>query len=100
VKVSGKQSNRLAEISDSIPNRRDIQDSKSVPTSSPVGQNEPSVPIGSHTQPSEPRGDKNRIINMAAKRAVCAGLGKERGEAVRLLWAKNREIWERNREHG
>jgi hypothetical protein len=38
-----------------------MEDSKSVPTGSPVGRNEPPVPIGSHTQPSEPIGDKNRI---------------------------------------
>jgi hypothetical protein len=44
--------------------------SKSVPVGSPVGQNEPPVPIGSHTQPSEPIGDKNRITSMTIKRAV------------------------------
>jgi hypothetical protein len=40
-----------------------MENSKSVPVGSPVGQNEPPVPIGSQTQPSEPIGDKNRITN-------------------------------------
>jgi hypothetical protein len=56
---------------------RGVVDSRSVPTGSPVGQNEPPVAIGSHAQPSEPIGDKNRIISMALKRAVYAGVGKE-----------------------
>jgi hypothetical protein len=38
-----------------------MEDSESVPVGSPVGQNEPPVPTGSHTQPSGPIGDKNRI---------------------------------------
>jgi hypothetical protein len=49
-----------------------MEDSKSVPVGSSVGQNEPPAPIGCHTQPSEPIGDKNRVISMALKRAVCA----------------------------
>jgi hypothetical protein len=63
---------QLAEISDYIGNRREMDDSKPVPIGSPVGQNEPPVPISSHTQPSEPIGDKNRITSMALKRAGCA----------------------------
>jgi hypothetical protein len=54
-----------------------MEDSKSVPVGSPVGQNEPPVPIGSHIQPSEPIRDKNRITRMALKRAGGAGVGKE-----------------------
>jgi hypothetical protein len=54
-----------------------MEDSKSVLVGSPVRQNEPSVPIGPRTQPSEPIGDKNRITSMALKRAVYAGLGRE-----------------------
>jgi hypothetical protein len=30
-------------------------------------------------QPSEPIRDKKMITNMAVKRAVCAGLGREKG---------------------
>jgi hypothetical protein len=47
VKVGGNQSNRFAEISDYIGNRREMKDSKSVPVGSPSGQNEPPVSIGS-----------------------------------------------------
>jgi hypothetical protein len=57
VKAGGKQSNRLAEVLGYIRNRKEMDD-KSVPIGSPVGQNEPPVPIGSHTQPSEPIGDR------------------------------------------
>jgi hypothetical protein len=89
MKAGGKQSNRLAEILDYIGKRREMEDSNSVPDGSPVAQNEPPVPIGSHTQPSEPIGDKNRITIMALKRAGGAGLGKDRGEAVRAWWAGN-----------
>jgi hypothetical protein len=39
---------------------------------------------------SEPAGDKNRITSMALKRAGYAGLGKGRGDVVRVLWAENR----------
>jgi hypothetical protein len=69
VKGGGKQSNRLAEFSDYIINRREVEDCKLVPVGSPVGQNEPLVPIGSQIQPSEPIGDKNRISIRALKRA-------------------------------
>jgi hypothetical protein len=41
--------------------------------------NQPPVPIGSQTQPSEPIRDKNRINSLALKRAVFAGLGENRG---------------------
>jgi hypothetical protein len=64
VKASGKQNNQFAEISEYVENRREIEDSKSVPVGSLVGQNETLEPIGSHTQPSEPIGDKNRITSM------------------------------------
>jgi hypothetical protein len=77
-KTGGKQSNRLAEISDSIGNRREIEDCESVAVGSPVGQNELSVSIGSQTQPSEPIGDKYRITSLALKSTVCAGLGNDR----------------------
>jgi hypothetical protein len=62
----------FAEISDYI-RRTEVGDSKSVPVGSPVGQKEPPVPIGSHAQPSEPIGDKNRIISMALKRPFVLG---------------------------
>jgi hypothetical protein len=55
-----------------------MEDANSIPVGSPVGQNEPPVPIGSHTQPSEPIGDRNRIASLAVKKAVFAGLGKYR----------------------
>jgi hypothetical protein len=51
---------------------------KSISIGSPIGQNEPPVPIGSHTQPSEPIGDKNRVGSLFAS------LGKDRGEVMRL----------------
>jgi hypothetical protein len=35
-----------------------MEDSKAVPVGLLVGQNETLVPIGSHTHPSEPIGDK------------------------------------------
>jgi hypothetical protein len=68
--------------------------SKSVPVGAPVGQDEPPVPIGSQTKPSEPTRDKNNITYRALKRAVCAGLGKDRGVVVRVWWADNRVVWE------
>jgi hypothetical protein len=56
----------------------EIKDRKLVPVGSPIGQNEPSVPIGSHTQPSEQTAHKNRITSLAMKRTVCVSLGKDR----------------------
>jgi hypothetical protein len=44
-----------------------MEDSKWAPIGSAVGQIEPLLPIGSHTQPSEPVGDKNRINSMVFK---------------------------------
>jgi hypothetical protein len=70
--------------------RTSVKYSKSVPVGSPVGQNEPPVPNGSHTQPSEPIGDKNRVCSL------CASLGKDSGEVVRLWWAENRGMWVRS----
>jgi hypothetical protein len=96
VKAGGKQGNRLVDVSDFIGNRLEMEDSKTVPVGSPVERTKPSVPIGCHTQPSEPIGDKNRITSMALKRAVCASPGKDRGEVVRVWWAENREVWERS----
>jgi hypothetical protein len=63
--ASGKQSICLAEISDYVGNKREMEDSESVPIDLPLGQIEPSVPIGCHTQPGEPAGDKNWITSMA-----------------------------------
>jgi hypothetical protein len=60
-------------------------DSKSIPAGSSVEHNEQPVPIGSQTQPSEPKGDKNRIISMALKSADCIGVNKteeKRGKGV------------------
>jgi hypothetical protein len=79
VKAGGTQSKKLVEISDYVGNGREIEGSKSVPVGSPVGQNEPPVPISSHTQPSEPKADNNRITCLALVRAVCAGLGERQG---------------------
>jgi hypothetical protein len=39
---------------------------------------------GSHIQPSEPIEKKKRITSRALKRAVYAGLGKDRGEVIRV----------------
>jgi hypothetical protein len=39
-----------------------MEDDKSLPVASHVGQNEPPVSIGSHTQPSAPIGDENRFL--------------------------------------
>jgi hypothetical protein len=47
-----------------------MEDSKSVPIGSPVAQNEPPVPIGCQTKPSEPIGQKNWITSMTLKKAV------------------------------
>jgi hypothetical protein len=49
----------------------------------PHGYDEPPVPIGCQTQPSEPVGDKNRVSILALKRAVFAGLGEHKGEVGR-----------------
>jgi hypothetical protein len=57
-----------------------MEDSNSVPIGSPVGRN------GSRIKPSEVIGDKNRIIRMALKRALYNGVGKDRGEVVRVCW--------------
>jgi hypothetical protein len=57
VKAGGKKSNRLAEISDYIRNKK-MEGSKSVPIGFPIGQNEPPLPMGSQTQPSDPIVDK------------------------------------------
>jgi hypothetical protein len=85
VKAGGKQRNLLAETSDYVENRREMVDSKSVSVGSPVGHNESPVPIGSHTQPSEPIADENRITIVALKRAGYISLGKDRREVVRAL---------------
>jgi hypothetical protein len=82
VKAGGKQSDRLAESLDYTISRSEMEDIKSVPVGSPVGQNEPPIPIGSHTQPSEPIRDKNVITSMPLKRASYAGLGEDKGEVV------------------
>jgi hypothetical protein len=57
-----KHSNLLVEISNCVGNRRENRKTaKSVPSDSPVGQNEALGSIGCHTQPSEPIGEKNTI---------------------------------------
>jgi hypothetical protein len=48
VKSGSNHNNWLTEISDYIGNRKEMEDSKLVPVASLAGQNEPSVPIGSH----------------------------------------------------
>jgi hypothetical protein len=48
-----KRCSHIAEISDYTGNRREMQDSKSVPIGCPIGQNEPPAPIGCPTQPSD-----------------------------------------------
>jgi hypothetical protein len=59
--------------------RKGIQE-KSVKFGLLVGQNEPPVLIGCHTQPSEQIADENRITSVALKGAVlCAGLGENWG---------------------
>jgi hypothetical protein len=73
-KKSGEQSNQLAKISDYIGNKREVEDRKSLPVGSPVGQNEPPVPIGSQTQRSEPTGDKNRKTSHLLSRSFLAWL--------------------------
>jgi hypothetical protein len=80
VKARGKHGNQLAEISGYIGKRREIEGSKSVPAGSSVEQNDPPVLIGSHTQLSEPVGDKDTITSLAQERAFCASLGKDRAK--------------------
>jgi hypothetical protein len=82
MKAGGTQSNRLANISAYVGNRWEMEDRKLVHIGSLVGENEPPVSIGSHTQPSEPIGDKNRITSAALKKAGCAGLGNDRGDVT------------------
>jgi hypothetical protein len=78
VKAGGKERNRISEISDCIGKMKEMEDRKSVPIGSPLGQNEQPVPIG------EPIGDKNRITSLALKRA-----GKHKEQAVSVWWAEN-----------
>jgi hypothetical protein len=74
-----------------------MEDSKSVPAGSPVGQNEPSVPVGYHTQPREPIGDKNGITSMTLEKGGYAGVGNYRGKVVMLWWPGNHREKERSR---
>jgi hypothetical protein len=60
VKTDGKEKSQLAEISDSIGNRRQIESSNSIPVGSLVGQNEPPVAIDSYTKSSKPIGANNK----------------------------------------
>jgi hypothetical protein len=77
VKAGGKENNRLAEISDYVGNRREMEDRKSVPIGSPVGQNEPPVPHWlSHT--TEPTNRRQEQDNQH---------GPEKG---RLCWCRKR----------
>jgi hypothetical protein len=92
LKAGDKHSNRLAKISDCIENRSEMEDSKSPPVGSPVGQNETLEPTGSHTQPSEPIGGKNRRTSTAVKSAICVSPGKDTGEVAKMLRAENRGI--------
>jgi hypothetical protein len=69
-------SNGITEISDYIGSRKQTNVRNSNPVDSRVDQNEPPVPIGSHTQPREPivLVDGNRIASLVL-RAVFVGLG-------------------------
>jgi hypothetical protein len=73
VKADDMKSNRLAEFSDYIEYRREMEGCKSVSFDSPNG---------THTQPSEPVREKKRIKSMAHKRAGYANVRKNRGGAV------------------
>jgi hypothetical protein len=68
--------------------------SKSVPVGSLVDQNEPMISIGSYIQRSEPIGDKNRITRLALKWANCAGAGRQKAEAVRVVGREPRNTGE------
>jgi hypothetical protein len=87
VKAGGK----LPETSNYIGNKREMEDSKPVPGGSPVGQDEPPVPTGSHTHSSE------SITSMALKRACSASLREDKGEVVRMWWVGNRGVCEISR---
>jgi hypothetical protein len=82
--AGSKQSKWPAKISGYVGNRWGLQASKSVPLGSPVGQNESPVPIGSPTQPCKPIRERNMINSIALKWASSAGLGKDRGEVIRV----------------
>jgi hypothetical protein len=49
MKAGVNQKNWLAKISYYIANRKEMEDSKSIPMGSPIGQNKLPVPIGSQT---------------------------------------------------
>jgi hypothetical protein len=61
-KAWGKESERLAEMSECVGERREMEDSKSVPVGLPVVHNEPPAPIGSQIQLSEPAENKNMVL--------------------------------------
>jgi hypothetical protein len=86
----------LAEISDYTGNRKETEDSKSVP----VGcQNEPPVAIGPQTQPSEPIGERNRIRSLDPEKVRLCWSMEKQGRSGKVWWAENRGEWERSRRH-
>lgn len=61
MKPDGKQNSWLANILDYIGKRKEMEDNKPVSIGLPIGQNGPSVPIGSQTQLNNPIGDNQDI---------------------------------------
>lgn len=71
-----------------------MEDSKLVPVASLAGQNEPSVPIGSHkTEWTNRRQEQNNHWPLKGQLCWCR---RGRGEVIRVWWADNRGAWERS----
>jgi hypothetical protein len=84
MKVCGKQNNRLAEISDYIGKRKEMEQRNLVP----VDQH----PLAHTQEPSSRR--QEPYIRMTLKLSGFVCLGKDRGTVLSVWWAGNRR-WRR-----
>jgi hypothetical protein len=66
-----------------------MESTNSIPVRSLVGQNEPPVAIGSHTQSSKPIGDNNKMAH-----GRFAWSRNRLGISLRVRWVGNRGVWE------
>jgi hypothetical protein len=74
-----------------------MEDSETVPAGSPVEQNEPPVSVGSHTQQSEPIGDKNRINSMDLKKGRLCWSRRGQGRSCKgVLGRQPRSLGEKS----
>lgn len=68
-------------------NRREMEDTKSVPVGSHVAQNEPPIPSGPQTQPSEPVGDR---ITREGLKGLVVLVHENTREVAMVWWTGNR----------